>query len=50
MTESICATCGQHMLIDEFGISHHLNDDCEIDYGTDSDHVALDENLMAAIT
>jgi hypothetical protein len=36
-----CYECDGEMTIDENGVSHHLNDEGEIDYDADSDHVAF---------
>lgn len=36
-----CNDCGQHMCIEANGVSHHLDEDGEIDYDTDADHVAV---------
>ena len=43
---TFCYECGEPVVTEENGVSHHLNDDGEIDYDADADHVALDEREM----
>lgn len=39
-----CYYCEQPMTITNTGISHHLDQDGNIDHDADANHVALDDN------
>ena len=41
-----CFECGNEMVVNDDGTTNHVNDDGEIDYDLDFDHVALDPNQM----
>jgi hypothetical protein len=42
VTEGYCIYCANPMFIDEFGVSHHIDQrDGGIDYDQDADHVAV---------
>lgn len=46
-----CAECGLPMDVDDNGVSHHLTKDGDIDYDTDAEHAAYeeeDDNLVMA--
>lgn len=44
--EGLCRECGNHMVIKADGVSHHVNDEGDVDFDADADHVAvLDSNI-----
>jgi hypothetical protein len=38
-SELFCSECGQRMIVEENGVSHHLKEDGEIDHDADANHV-----------
>ena len=44
-----CYACGNEMIIDENEISYHLDEDGNVDYDQDADHVAIDESLVETV-
>jgi hypothetical protein len=46
----VCYECGGHMIVDDSGVTYHVNDDGDTDHDTDAHHVALSELDMADFT
>lgn len=49
MQFSVCCQCGQLFTILENGIASHVNEDEEIDYDQDRDHVPYDEDSTSLV-